>query len=81
MRYTIILDPNPDGGGYTVTVPALRGCITEGHTFEEAVANSREAIAGFVEMLGKLGEAVPKEDPGLAVVTVEVEEPVIAAVD
>ncbi len=30
--YTVVLDPDPDEGGYTVTVPALPGCITQGET-------------------------------------------------
>ena len=45
MRSTILPGPDRDGHGDTVTVPALRGCITEGATFEEAVANAGEAIA------------------------------------
>ena len=74
MRYTVLLDPNPDGG-YTVTVPSLRGCITEGLTFEEAIDNAHEAIAGFLEMLTTLGEPIPQEEPGLIAVSVEVEAP------
>src|SRR5438876_1250078 len=31
-KYTIMLDPDPEEGGYTVTVPALPGCITQGET-------------------------------------------------
>ncbi len=39
----------PDGqGGYTVVVPALPGCITEGDTRDEALANLREAVAGYL---------------------------------
>lgn len=38
MRYTVILDPNPESGAFTVTVPALPGCITEGDTFDDAVS-------------------------------------------
>lgn len=72
MRYTVVLDPNFESGAYTVTVPALPGCVTEGATFEEAVANAREAIEGFVETLVRLGEPVPREEPGLAVVSIDV---------
>lgn len=36
-RFKVILEWNEDGGGYTVTVPALPGCITEGDTVEEAI--------------------------------------------
>jgi predicted RNase H-like HicB family nuclease len=47
LRYTVVLDPDPDDGGYTVTVPALPGCVTEGDTREEALSNAAEAIEGF----------------------------------
>jgi predicted RNase H-like HicB family nuclease len=58
--YTIHIEPDPDGG-YVVTVPALAGCVTEGDTYEQAIANAHEAIEGFVEALAKLGESIPTE--------------------
>lgn len=61
MRYTIVLEPDEDGNGYTVRVPALPGCLTEGKTREEAVANAHEAIIGFIEALEKAGEPIPEE--------------------
>jgi antitoxin HicB len=61
-EYTIILDPDPDGG-YTVTVPALPGCITEGDTREEAIANAREAILLYIESLVEDGEPIPEDNP------------------
>lgn len=72
MRYTILLDPDPEGGGYTVTVPALPGCITQGNTVEEATERAKEAIEGFVISLVKDGEPVPIEEPPLIPVVVEV---------
>jgi predicted RNase H-like HicB family nuclease len=72
-RYTVILDPDPESGVYTATVPALPGCISQGDTFEQAVARVREAILGHTKMLAKLGEAVPTEEAGLAVVAVSVD--------
>ena len=61
MRYTVVLEPDETGEGYTVRVPVLPGCITEGQTREEALANAREAIIGFIEALEKAGEPVPEE--------------------
>ena len=61
MRYTVVLEPDPDGQGYTVRVPALQGCITEGQTRDEALANAREAIEGFIEGLNIAGEPIPEE--------------------
>ena len=48
MILKIILEPSDDGG-YTVTVPALPGCITEGETKEEALYNIKEAIHLYLE--------------------------------
>jgi antitoxin HicB len=65
-QYTAVFDP--DGkGGYTVTVPALPGLVTEGDTFEEAKAMVEEAIVGYLESLRKHGEAIPIEDSPLVV--------------
>ena len=56
--YTVILDRDPEEGGYTVTVPALPGCVTEGDTVEESLAMAREAIAGYLESLAMVGKNI-----------------------
>ena len=38
-----------DEGGFTAYVPALPGCISEGETRDEAMANIREAIELYLE--------------------------------
>jgi predicted RNase H-like HicB family nuclease len=43
LVYDVVLEPSEDGG-YTVHVPALRGCVSEGETEEEALDNIRDAI-------------------------------------
>ena len=48
MKLKIVLEPS-DEGGYTAYVPALPGCISEGDTAEEAMANVREAIELYLE--------------------------------
>ena len=53
LKYTILLERN-DEGGYTVTVPSLPGCITQGATWDEALVNGREAIAGYLDVLRDL---------------------------
>lgn len=60
-KYTIILKPDPEEGGYAVTVPALPGCITQGETIEQCIERAREAIAGYVESLKAEGEQTPGE--------------------
>ena len=48
MKLKIVLEPS-DEGGYTVYVPSLPGCISEGDTKEEAMANIKEAIELYLE--------------------------------
>jgi predicted RNase H-like HicB family nuclease len=48
MNFRIILEPS-DEGGYTVYVPSLPGCISEGDNAEDALANIREAIELYLE--------------------------------
>jgi predicted RNase H-like HicB family nuclease len=48
MKLKVILEPSDDGG-YTVYVPALPGCLSEGNTKEEALKNIREAIELYLE--------------------------------
>jgi len=55
MKLRVILEPSEEGG-YTVFVPALPGCISEGDTREEALRNIREAIDLYLE---------PVEDDGI----------------
>ena len=60
-KFRVILETN-DSGGYTVTVPLLPGCISEGDTKEEALANIKEAIELYMESLQADGEPIPSEE-------------------
>ncbi len=48
MKLRVVLEPSEEGG-YTVYVPSLPGCISEGDTREEALENIREAIGLYLE--------------------------------
>jgi predicted RNase H-like HicB family nuclease len=48
MKLQIVLEPSEEGG-YTVFVPSLPGCISEGDTKEEALQNIKEAIELYLE--------------------------------
>ena len=48
MNLRVILESS-DEGGFTAIVPSLPGCISEGDTREEALANIREAIELYLE--------------------------------
>jgi predicted RNase H-like HicB family nuclease len=59
-KFRVILEPN-ELGGYTAVVPLLPGCISEGNTKEEALANIKEAIELYIESLKADGEPIPSE--------------------
>ena len=74
LRYTVILVPEEEGG-YSVEVPALPGCYTQGETKEEAIAMAKEAIELYLDSCKTHGETIPEES-GVESMVVEVKEPV-----
>ncbi len=70
--YTIVLIPEREEGGYSVLVPALPGCVTQGETVEEAIAMARDAIAGWIAVAEKHGEPIPEESGESIIARVEV---------
>jgi len=59
MKYKVVLEPQREGG-YTVYVPSLPGCVSQGETTEEAMANIREAIEVYLESLKARRIPVPQ---------------------
>jgi len=74
-RFKVILEYNEGDKGYTVTVPALPGCITEGDNIQEALDNAKEAIAGYLEALKVQGNSIPEKDSEMFFGEVEVSIP------
>jgi antitoxin HicB len=61
-QFTVIIERQPEGE-YLVSVPALPGCYTEGHTLEEAREMAADAIRAYCASLLKHGEPIPVESP------------------
>ena len=61
LEYPVIISPIPqaDGGGFAAVVPDLPGCMSDGDTPEEAIANVRDAIAEWVATALARGVEVP----------------------
>jgi antitoxin HicB len=57
LSYRVILKPEPEGG-FTVTVPALPGCVTFGKDLEEAKEMVKDAIQVYLESLQKHSEPI-----------------------
>ena len=60
MKYTVIIEKGQESG-YVAQVPALRGCVSQGESKEEALTNAREAIEAYIEALLEDGLPVPTE--------------------
>lgn len=58
----VVLIPDTEVGGFTVIVPSLPGCISEGDTEAEALANIKEAIELHIESMIAHGEDVSEAD-------------------
>lgn len=73
-RYTILLDPDPDLGVYTITVPSLPGVVTQAANINDALARAREAIEVHLHGLIEDGEEIPEETVSPQLATVYVDE-------
>lgn len=72
LDYTVILEPNDEGKGYTASVPALPGCISVGDTEDKALENIKDAIALWVKMAQNKGEQIPQDNVIISKVSVPV---------
>ena len=61
--YRILL--TPEESGFSVSVPSLPGCFTQGETLEEALAMAKDAISLYIDSLEADGEPVPDDNNSL----------------
>lgn len=60
MDFLVAVETGDENSAYGVVVPGLPGCFSAGDTYEEALANAREAIELHIEALLDAGETIPK---------------------
>ena len=60
-NYTVLLEKEQHGG-YHAFCPVLKGCHSQGDSFEETIENITEAIELYIESLIADNQPVPKED-------------------
>ena len=66
MRYELIIYWSKDDNSFIVEVPELPGCMADGQTYAEAVANAEEIISEWIETASKLGRPIPEPRGKLA---------------
>jgi predicted RNase H-like HicB family nuclease len=59
LHYSMTIEWEPQGQVFVVTVPELRGCMTHGATYEEAVAQGRDAIESWLDAREARGASIP----------------------
>ena len=59
-QYTAVFEPDGKLGGFTVTIPALPGCISEGETEKEAKKNLYDALEGYLTVANKRSLSLAK---------------------
>ena len=69
LKYTAVFEPE-DVGGYSVTIPVLPGCVSQGENFEEALKNIKEAAELYLEDLKE--SEIPKEEKPIVVSPIQV---------
>jgi antitoxin HicB len=58
MKYRVVIEVDEDGV-FVAECPSLPGCISQGKTRAEALANIKDAMTGYLASLKKHGEPVP----------------------
>ncbi len=71
-QYTAVFEPEEAGRGYTVTIPSLPGCISEGDTFEKALENIQEAASLYLEVMRDNKKEIRNEKRSIILAPVQI---------
>ena len=66
IRYELIIYWSKDDDSFVVEVPELPGCMADGQTYAEAVANAEIVINEWIETARQLGRPIPEPRGKLA---------------
>ena len=66
MRYELIIYWSKVDGNFIVDVPELPGCMSDGATHEEAIANAQAVVQEWIETAKSLGRPIPEPKGKLA---------------
>ena len=60
LRYEILLYWSDDDAAFIAEVPELAGCVSDGETYAEALANVHDAMQAWIATATELGRAIPE---------------------
>jgi len=60
IKYELIIYWSDEDQAFVVEVPELPGCMADGETYEQAVANVRQVIAEWIETARETGRPIPE---------------------
>lgn len=60
IRYEMIVSWSDADEAFLVEVPELPGCMADGATYEEALANAQHIIAAWIEQAEAMGRPIPE---------------------
>ncbi len=60
LKYEIILYWSNDDEAFIADVPELPGCVADGSTYQEALANAEQIVREWLETATELGRPIPK---------------------
>jgi len=60
IRYEVILYWSDEDGAFIAEVPELAGCMADGATYQEALANAEVVIGEWIETARELGRPIPE---------------------
>ena len=63
--FNISILPAEEGGGYLIEFPDLPGCISDGETLDEAIANGKDAMLCWIETAKQHGDEIPQPRPSV----------------
>jgi predicted RNase H-like HicB family nuclease len=62
MKFQVLFTYDIEYNGYVAEVPALPGCVSQGKTMDEAIANIKDAIEGYLYVQEKHGAKQPNQE-------------------
>lgn len=78
MRFVVVLNPEEEGSGYNVSVPALPGCFSQGETVEQSLERARDAIETYLKDETSDSLRAAGVDPRVIIASVDVDAAISA---